>query len=270
MGRRAALRACAGEHAILREIGAHADLEAWFRQKVLEAMGRGRIGRGRQTRRSRLADAFFIALAGGEAEARSCARCLAGAVRADLQEAARDDHNAAASEVRNYLVYSPASLAAPPGRPLAANPTGLHLGVNGLWASLQITVLARKCPARVKNRSTRECQVKHCPLKSLRALMLRDGIILKTMLVGAKKHRRVALIGRLRIVSRCAYGRSERRAPEIVPDSAKKCHSSARATNGPGITSLMAALQWLSRPATYAVYPPCSCGPIHRRANSLH
>jgi hypothetical protein len=40
---------------------------------------------------------------------------------------------------------------------------------------------------RVKNRSTRQCHVKRCPLKSLWALMFRDGIILKTMLVGAKK-----------------------------------------------------------------------------------
>ena len=93
-------------YAILREIGAHADLEAWLRQKVLVGMGSGRIGRGRETRPSALADAFFIALAGGESEARSCARCLAGATRADLQAAARDDHDEAASEVRDYMVHS--------------------------------------------------------------------------------------------------------------------------------------------------------------------
>jgi len=93
-------------YAILREIGAHADLEAWFRQKVLVGMGRGRIGRGRQTRPSPLADAFFIALAGGESQARSCVRCLAGTARADLQAAARDDHDEAASEVRDYMVHS--------------------------------------------------------------------------------------------------------------------------------------------------------------------
>ena len=93
-------------YAILREIGAHADLEDWFRQKVLTGMHRGRIGRGRETRSSSLADAFFIALAGGEPEARSCARCLAGAARVDMQAAARDDHDEAASEVRDYIVYS--------------------------------------------------------------------------------------------------------------------------------------------------------------------
>jgi len=93
-------------YAILREIGAHADLEAWFRQKVLVGMGRGRIGRGRQTRPSPLADAFFIALAGGESQARSCVRCLAGTARADLQAAARDDHDEAAAEVRDYMVHS--------------------------------------------------------------------------------------------------------------------------------------------------------------------
>jgi hypothetical protein len=95
-------------YAILREIDEHADLEAWFRQKVLVSMGRGRIGRGRQTQRSQLADAFFIALAGGVSEARSCARCLAGTSRADLQAAARDDpdEDEAAAEVRDYLVHS--------------------------------------------------------------------------------------------------------------------------------------------------------------------
>jgi hypothetical protein len=93
-------------YAILREIDAHADLEDWLRRKVLAGMGSGRIGRGRETRPSPLADAFFIALAGGQSEARSCARCLAGAARADLQAAARDDHDEAAAEVRDYMVYS--------------------------------------------------------------------------------------------------------------------------------------------------------------------
>jgi hypothetical protein len=52
-------------YAILREIGAHSDLEAWLRQRVLVGLGSGRIGRGCETRQSALADAFFIALAGG-------------------------------------------------------------------------------------------------------------------------------------------------------------------------------------------------------------
>ncbi len=47
-------------YAILREIGAYADLEGWLRQRVLAGMESGRIGRGRQTRRSPLADAFLI------------------------------------------------------------------------------------------------------------------------------------------------------------------------------------------------------------------
>jgi hypothetical protein len=93
-------------YAILREIDEHADLEAWFRQKVLTGMDRGRIGRGRQTRSSPLADAFFIALAGGMSQARSYARCLAGIARVDLQAASGDDHDEAASEVRDYLVHS--------------------------------------------------------------------------------------------------------------------------------------------------------------------
>ena len=93
-------------YAILREIGAHSDLEAWLRHRVLVGMESGRIGRGRETRPCALADAFFIALAGGESEARSCARCLAGATRADLLAATRDDHDEAVSEVRDYLVYS--------------------------------------------------------------------------------------------------------------------------------------------------------------------
>ncbi len=91
---------------ILREIGEHADLGAWLRQKVFVGMESGRIGRGRETLPSALADAFFIALAGGEPHARSCARCLAGAARASLQAAAGDDHNEAASELRDYMVHS--------------------------------------------------------------------------------------------------------------------------------------------------------------------
>src|SRR5260370_21592354 len=91
---------------ILREIEAHADLEDWLREKVLAGMGSGRIGRGRQTEPSPLADAFFIALAGGQSQARSCARCLAGAARADLQAAAHDDDDAAAAEVRDYMGHS--------------------------------------------------------------------------------------------------------------------------------------------------------------------
>ena len=84
----------------------HADLKAWLCHKVLMGMGSGRIGRGRETQPCALADAFFIALAGGESEARSCAQCLAGATRADLQAADSDDHDEAASEVRDYMVYS--------------------------------------------------------------------------------------------------------------------------------------------------------------------
>jgi hypothetical protein len=93
-------------YAILREIGACADLEGWFRQRALAGMQSGRIGRGRQTRPSALADAFFIALAGGVPEAKGCARCLAGAARVDMQEVARDDHDEAASEVLDYMVHS--------------------------------------------------------------------------------------------------------------------------------------------------------------------
>jgi hypothetical protein len=93
-------------YAILGEIGACADLEGWFRQRVLAGMQSGRIGRGRETRPSALADAFFIALAGGVSEAKGCARCLAGAARVDMQEVARDDHDEAASEVLDYMVHS--------------------------------------------------------------------------------------------------------------------------------------------------------------------
>jgi hypothetical protein len=93
-------------YGILHEISVHGDLEAWFCHKALAGMERGRIGRGRQTEPSPLADAFFIALAGGVAEARSCARGLAGAARADLQAAARDDDDDADTEVRDYMVHS--------------------------------------------------------------------------------------------------------------------------------------------------------------------
>ena len=65
-------------YTILREIDAHGNLEEWFRHQALLGMGRSRIGRGRGTRPSALADAFFIVLAGGKSEARSSIRCLAG------------------------------------------------------------------------------------------------------------------------------------------------------------------------------------------------
>ncbi len=93
-------------YAIQREIDAHADLEAWFRQKALDGMSRGRIGRGRETQPSRLADAFFIALAGGVSDARDCGRCLIANRQADLRVTVSRDGDAAASEVRDYLVYS--------------------------------------------------------------------------------------------------------------------------------------------------------------------
>jgi hypothetical protein len=93
-------------YAIQREIAAHLDLEAWFRHKVLDGMSRGRIGRGRQTRPSRLADAFFIALAGGESETRRFGQWLAGNVQATMQETAHDTRDPAASEVRDYLIHS--------------------------------------------------------------------------------------------------------------------------------------------------------------------
>jgi hypothetical protein len=36
----------------------------------------------------------------------SCARCLAGAARVDMQAAVRDDHDEVASEVLDYMVHS--------------------------------------------------------------------------------------------------------------------------------------------------------------------
>jgi len=93
-------------YAIQREIAEHGGLDAWFCQKVLEGMSTGRIGRGRETLPSRLADAFFIALAGSQAQARSCAQCLAGNAKADLEKAYREDLNPVASEVRDYSVHS--------------------------------------------------------------------------------------------------------------------------------------------------------------------
>jgi hypothetical protein len=93
-------------YAIQREIDAHANLEAWFGQKVLDGMSRGRIGRGRETQPSRLADAFFIALAGGVSEARKCGRSLSGNGQAELPVAGGPDCDAVTSEVRDYLVYS--------------------------------------------------------------------------------------------------------------------------------------------------------------------
>ncbi len=88
------------------EIAEHGDLEGWFRHKALEGMSRGRIRRGRATQSSRIADAFFIALAGGEPEAKCVAYRLAGNSQADLQPAADDERQAADAEVRDYMVHS--------------------------------------------------------------------------------------------------------------------------------------------------------------------
>jgi hypothetical protein len=91
---------------ILREIEADGNLQGWFRRRALAGMGRGRIGRGRETSRSPLADAFFIALAGGEAEAKACLSCLAGTSRVELPTAAGDDCDEADAQVRDYMVHS--------------------------------------------------------------------------------------------------------------------------------------------------------------------
>jgi hypothetical protein len=93
-------------YAIQREIDKHGGLEGWLYRKALDAMNAGRIGRGRETQPSPLADAFFIALAGGEDAARSCANCLAGNAVADLRQAHCEDPDPIASEVRDYLVHS--------------------------------------------------------------------------------------------------------------------------------------------------------------------
>jgi len=91
---------------IQHEIAEYADLEAWFRRKALEGMTRGRIHRGRVTQPSMMANAFFIALAGGVPQARALAHQVAGNSRADLVYAADDDRKAADSEVRDFIVHS--------------------------------------------------------------------------------------------------------------------------------------------------------------------
>jgi hypothetical protein len=93
-------------YALLREIDECGDLEAWFRQKALDGMRRGRIRRGRETQSSPIADAFFVALAGGKPEAKSCVLSLAGTTRADLPSEPDDEQNEAVSEVRDYMVHS--------------------------------------------------------------------------------------------------------------------------------------------------------------------
>jgi hypothetical protein len=92
-------------YAIHREIAGHGDLEAWFGRKVLDAIRRGQIGGGRSTRPSRMADAFFIALAGGEAEPRNWPQRVAQHGLGELK-AGYTDRDAADFEVRDYLVHS--------------------------------------------------------------------------------------------------------------------------------------------------------------------
>jgi hypothetical protein len=91
---------------LLSEIAKYPAPGDWFRQKVLDAMVRRRIGRGRQTRRSALADAFFIALAGGEVEARICAVTLIRRSHDEWNAAKSTDREIIDREVCDYLVQS--------------------------------------------------------------------------------------------------------------------------------------------------------------------
>jgi hypothetical protein len=91
---------------IKREIDAQGGLECWFQQKALEGISTDRICRGRETLPSQLADAFVITLADGKAGALSCARCLAGNAKVELQDADREDPHLLVGEVRDYLIHS--------------------------------------------------------------------------------------------------------------------------------------------------------------------
>ena len=67
-------------------------------------------------------------------------------------------------------------------RPFAGrNPTNLALAYYYNGSS---------SPAPSKEQIERQCHIKRCQPKSLRALRFCDGIILKAMLAGAKKHRK--------------------------------------------------------------------------------
>jgi hypothetical protein len=77
----------------------------WFHASVLQMMDDGRIGRGRGTKKSRVADAFFVALAGGEPGLTYLRAQCGCADKMELERIA-EQQGGAQGEALDYLVHS--------------------------------------------------------------------------------------------------------------------------------------------------------------------
>jgi hypothetical protein len=92
-------------HEILNELVAHGGAWEWFIHSALQMMSEGKIGRGRETLKSRLATAFFTTLAGGERGLTYIRAQLGCKEKISLDQVRRHQHEDYA-EVIDYLAYS--------------------------------------------------------------------------------------------------------------------------------------------------------------------
>jgi hypothetical protein len=77
----------------------------WFRTQALDGMTKGSIGRGRATKRSNLADAFFVGLAGGAAGINSLKTEFEGMDTLEFREL-ETKNDPVRMEILRYLVHS--------------------------------------------------------------------------------------------------------------------------------------------------------------------
>jgi hypothetical protein len=75
----------------------------WFRETVLQQMRKGKLPRGRETQKSKMADAFFLALAGDDFDYLKPE--LGCNPKVDLEELRRN-HEEIDREILDYVVYS--------------------------------------------------------------------------------------------------------------------------------------------------------------------
>jgi hypothetical protein len=90
---------------ILEEIGKYGAPQEWFEAKAWEGFQRGEIGPGRGTLTSGLADAFFIALAGGPDQLKELRDSFGARSRINLRDVLEGWRDLEC-EVIDYLVHS--------------------------------------------------------------------------------------------------------------------------------------------------------------------
>jgi hypothetical protein len=77
---------------------------AWFRARALDGIKGGKIGRGRDTQPSRLADSFFLALGGGPDYARNLKDWIGVRSELDVREIPVEDE--IERQINEYWIYS--------------------------------------------------------------------------------------------------------------------------------------------------------------------